>query len=129
MERDYKHYYYIIRGEITVKEFDDALSLVSEKYNVGALGDINFISRMSNILWFIFRKSTFCVVKLLYDKGIDIFKEVKCRDFPMKFWGELESGDYLWGENSNDVLNRPEVDKAIVSYIHHKNRFDLYFLK
>lgn len=81
----------------------------------------NIVSKTYSVFMFVSRNPEYEVVKLLYEKNVDIFEEVREREYPMKFWGDLDAGIYLWNETNNSVLNIGETRKAITSFIHHKN--------
>lgn len=79
------------------------------------------VSNSQGVIGFIYYKPIYCVIKLLYGKCVDIFSEIKCKEFSMKFWSELEENAYLWNDNENPILTNADAQKAIISYIHHKN--------
>ena len=107
--------------QIKGDELIAAINSIQKKYSMGEVGELSLVSKNNNVVRFVFRKPMFCATKLLYDKGYDIFKEVKCKEYSLKFLGELETGEYLWGEKSNNRLNTEEADKALTSYIHHRS--------
>lgn len=110
-----------VNGEISGGTLISALNRISDEYDRNVFSDVNFISRANNVFQLHYNKPISCGIRLLYNKGIDIFEEIKCKDFSLKFMSELEDGDYWWCNNTSEILNRPDVDKALVSYIHHKN--------
>lgn len=98
-----------------------AIKIIQKHYSVGEIGDLSLVSKNNNVVRFVFRKPMFCATKLLYDKGCDIFCEVKCKEYSLKFLGDLENGEYLWGEKLDNLLNTEEADRALTSYIHHRS--------
>ncbi len=83
-------------------------------------GYFDIVSRNYNIFMFVSRKPVYEVVRLLWKKNIDIFEEIKEKEYTMKFWETLNADVYVWCETDNVILG--ENAKAIVSYIHHSNR-------
>lgn len=81
----------------------------------------NTVSRNYNVFMFVGRKPAYEIVKLLFEKNVDIFEEIKEREYAMKFWNDIDVGIYLWGENEDDLFKENESRKAITSYVHHKN--------
>lgn len=83
------------------------------------IGYFDIASKNYNIFMFVSRKPEYEVVRLLDQKGIDIFEEIKEKEYTMKFWNELDAGAYVWGETDNSIFKNNS--KAILSYIHHRN--------
>lgn len=109
------------KSQIKGEELISAMEFIQEHYSVGKLGGLSFVSRNSNVVRFVFRKPMYCATKLLFDKGCDIFSEVRCKEYSLKFLGDLKEGAYLWGEKANNILNTEENDRALTSYIHHRS--------
>lgn len=85
------------KSQIKGEELISAMEFIQEHYSVGKLGGLSFVSRNSNVVRFVFRKPMYCATKLLFDKGCDIFSEVRCKEYSLKFLGDLKEGAYLWG--------------------------------
>lgn len=104
------------------KELMESLRLIEDIYdNAGLPFNIGIVSSSQKIMEFIYNKPIYSTIKLLYDKEIDIFCEVKYKEFSMKFWNDLQKGVYWWENSHNPLFQNDDNKKAIISYIHHRN--------
>ena len=90
-------------------------------YGAKSFSYMSYLSRSENFIMVVQRKPIYEIIKLLYRKKMDIFKEVRVRGYPMKFLKEIKKiGVYDVFHNDQDSVilkNR----NAIVSCIYHHN--------
>lgn len=104
-----------------ITDYIEAVNILNQN-NIYSFSYLNYISKSDNIIMMVQRTPVYEIVKLIFNKKIDIFKEVKLKELPMKFIRNLENigiynifnpeGDDSWINNNFD---------AITSYIYHSN--------
>lgn len=110
------------KERLSANDLMEAIRKVEDIYdNSGMPFDIVILSSSQKIIEFFYNKPIYSIIKLLYDKEIDIFYEVKCKEFSMKFWNDLKNGIYWWENNVDPIFQNDDNGKSIVSYIHHRN--------
>lgn len=90
-------------------------------YGVESFSYMAYLSRSENIIMVVQRKPIYEIIKLLYRKSMNIFKEVKVREYPMKFLKEIKEVGVYDIFQSDKYPAMLEHRNEFVSCIYHHN--------
>lgn len=83
---------------------------------------LNYISKNDNVIMMVQRTKVYEIIKLIFNKKLDLFKEIRAKDLPLKFIKDLtEIGVYNIFEPKEEHLWIENNSEAIFNYIHHCN--------
>lgn len=109
------------KGREIIKDFFAALNIL-EREGIDNFTYMSCLSKGENIMIATQRNNTNTIIKLLFQKGMDVFKEIKVKSYSLKFLKSIEKiGVYnIFGKNCNDpwLINNKD---AMVSVIHHND--------
>lgn len=88
-----------------MNDYYDALKIL-EDIGVKNCSYASYLSKSENIIMISKRKCSDTIIKLLYFKGMDIFKEVKVKNYPMKFLKEIKK------KGAYDILSSKQKDES-----------------
>lgn len=106
------------KNKVNVDIFCEAYEMFKGKCEE-EMSEFYIISKNFNVILFICHTVNYENALLLFDKNIDIYKNIKMQEYNMKFFEDMKSGVYKVKE-CKDLKDGQKLN-ALVSYIHHRN--------
>ena len=104
-----------------IEDYIQAVKLLT-KQKIENYNYLSSLSKNDNIIIAIQRKPSYEIIKLLFHKNMDIFKEVRVKEYSLKFLKKItEVGIYKLFTPDLDILSIPEYYNSLISRVYHNN--------